>query len=110
VQRRPLAASAPARAAAAPGIGRSSTERARARSVLGGTEVRGGTLHGMEGTPNTESRGSSFLMKALAVAVLLVVAWIAIKVIIGIVASVFWIVLAIVVVLAAIWAVTTLRS
>ncbi|MFL5836719.1 MAG: hypothetical protein ACJ76K_09075 [Solirubrobacteraceae bacterium] len=64
----------------------------------------------MEGTPNTESRGSSFLMKALAVAVLLVVAWIAIKVIIGIVASVFWIVLAIVVVLAAIWAVTTLRS
>jgi len=49
-------------------------------------------------------------MKALAVAVLLVVAWIAIKVIIGIVASVFWIVLAIVVVLAAIWAVATLRS
>jgi hypothetical protein len=64
----------------------------------------------MEGTPNTESRGSSFLLKALAVAVLLVVAWIAIKVIIGIVASVFWIVLAIVVVLAVIWAVATLRS
>jgi hypothetical protein len=64
----------------------------------------------MEGTPHTESRGSSFLMKVLAVAVLLVVAWIAIKVIIGIVASVFWIVLAIVVVLAVIWAVATLRS
>jgi hypothetical protein len=64
----------------------------------------------MEGTPNTESRETSFVMKALAVAVLLVVAWIAIKVIIGIVASVFWIVLAIVVVLAVIWAVATLRS
>ena len=41
---------------------------------------------------------------------ILVVAWIAIKVIVGIVASVFWIVLAIVVVLAVIWAVATLRS
>ena len=50
------------------------------------------------------------LMKALAVAVLLVVAWIAIKVVIGVVASVFWIVLAVVVVFAAIWAVVTLRS
>ena len=49
-------------------------------------------------------------MKVLAVAVLLVVAWIAIKVVIGLVASVFWIVLAIVVVLAVIWALVTLRS
>jgi hypothetical protein len=65
----------------------------------------------MEGTPNTgSSGGSSFLMKALAVAILIVVAWIAIKVIIGVVASVFWIVLAVVVVLAAIWAIATLRS
>jgi hypothetical protein len=64
----------------------------------------------MEGTPKTESRGSSLLMKALAAAVLLVVAWIAIKVIIGIVSSVFWIVLAIVLVVGVIWAVATLRS
>jgi hypothetical protein len=49
-------------------------------------------------------------MKVLAVAVLLVVAWIAIKVIVGIVASLFWIVLAIVLVVAVIWAVATLRS
>jgi fatty acid desaturase len=77
---------------------------------LGIPQVRGGTLQSMEGTPNTESRGSSLLMKALAVAVLLVVAWIAIKVIIGIVSSIFWIVLAIVVVVAVIWAVATLRS
>jgi hypothetical protein len=39
-----------------------------------------------------------------------VVAWIAIKVIIGIVSSIFWIVLAVVVVFAVIWAVVTLRS
>jgi hypothetical protein len=64
----------------------------------------------MEGTPNTEPRGSSFLMKVLAVAVLLVVAWIAIKVIIGIVSSVFWIVVAVVVVIGIVWAVATLRS
>jgi hypothetical protein len=49
-------------------------------------------------------------MKILAVAVLVVVAWIAVKVIIGIVSSIFWIVLAVVVVLAVIWAYTTLRS
>ena len=64
----------------------------------------------MEGTPHNESRGSSLLIKALAVAVLHVVAWIAVKVIIGIVSSVFWIVLAIVVVFAVIWAVVTLRN
>jgi len=39
-----------------------------------------------------------------------VVAWIAVKVIIGIVSSIFWIVLAVVVVFAVIWAVVTLRS
>jgi hypothetical protein len=64
----------------------------------------------MEGTPNSEPRGSSFLMKVLAVAVLLLVAWIAIKVIIGIVSSVFWIVVAVVAVVGVIWAVATLRS
>jgi hypothetical protein len=64
----------------------------------------------MEGTPNTESRGSSLLMKVLAVAVLIVVAWIAIKFIFALVASVFWIVLAVILVIAVIWAVLTLRS
>ena len=64
----------------------------------------------MEGTPNTESRGSSLLMKALAVAILIVVAWIAIKFIFAIVASVFWIVLVVILVFAVIWAVVTLRS
>jgi fatty acid desaturase len=64
----------------------------------------------MEGTSNTESRGSSLLMKALAVAILIVVAWIAIKFIFAIVASVFWVVLAIILVFAVIWAVVTLRS
>jgi hypothetical protein len=64
----------------------------------------------MEDTPNSEPRGSSFLMKVLAVAVLLLVAWIAIKVIIGIVSSVFWIVVAVVAVVGVIWAVATLRS
>jgi len=56
----------------------------------------------MEGTPKTESRGSSLLMKALAVAILIVVAWIAIKFIFAIVASVFWIVLVAILVIAVI--------
>lgn len=57
-----------------------------------------------------EARSSSLLGKALAVVVLLVAAWILIKLAVGIVAAVFWTVLTIVAVLAVIWAIVTLRS
>jgi hypothetical protein len=58
---------------------------------------------------NTES-GSSLFSKAIAAVVLLVAAWILLKVVIGIVSAVFWTALAIAAVLAVLWAVFTLRS
>lgn len=58
---------------------------------------------------NTES-GSSFFTKAIAAVVLLVAAWILIKVVIGIVSAVFWTGLTIVAILAVLWAFFTLRS
>ena len=52
--------------------------------------------------------GASLGKRAIAVLVLLVAAWILIKVVIGIVTAVFWVVLAIAAVCALIWAIRVL--
>ena len=57
---------------------------------------------------DTESRGSGLGAKVLAVLVLVFVGWIVIKLIIGIVAGLFWFILACIAVLAVIWAWRTL--
>jgi hypothetical protein len=53
--------------------------------------------------------GSGFVGKAIAAVVLLVAAWILIKVVIGFVSAVFWTGITIAAVLAIIWAYFTLR-
>lgn len=55
-----------------------------------------------------EETRPSLARRALAVVILALVAWILIKVVIGIVAAVFWIVLAVVAVVAVLWAINTL--
>jgi hypothetical protein len=55
-----------------------------------------------------EETRPSLARRALAVVVLALVAWILIKLVIGIVAAVFWIVLAVVAVVAVLWAINTL--
>ena len=55
-------------------------------------------------------RSSGLLTKAFAALVLLVAAWILLKIVIGFVSAIFWTVLTVVAVLAVIWAVFTLRS
>ena len=57
-----------------------------------------------------DARSSGLLSKAVAAVVLLVAAWILLKIVIGFVSAIFWTVLAIAAVLAVIWAVFTLRS
>ena len=57
---------------------------------------------------NTEKSGPSFGARVLAVVVLAIGAWILFKVVIGIVAAVAWFVVAIVAIIAVIWAVRTL--
>ena len=57
-----------------------------------------------------DARSSGLLSKAFAALVLLVAAWILLKIVIGFVSAIFWTVLAIAAVLAVIWAVFTLRS
>jgi hypothetical protein len=60
----------------------------------------------MEEAPSS----SGLLTKVVAGAVLLLAGWILLKIAIGIVSAVFWTVLAVVAVLAVLWAVMTLRS
>ena len=55
-----------------------------------------------------EETGPSLAKRALAILVLVIVAWIAIKLAIGIVAGLFWVVLAVVAVVAVLWAINTL--
>jgi fatty acid desaturase len=58
-----------------------------------------------------EARSSSSLAtKGIAAIVLLIAAWILVKVVIGFVSAIFWTVLVIAAVLAVIWAFFTLRS
>jgi hypothetical protein len=56
-----------------------------------------------------EARSSSLLGKVVAAAVLLIAAWVLVKVVVGIVSALFWTVLTVVAVLAVLWAVFTLR-
>ena len=57
-----------------------------------------------------EARSSSLASKAIAAVVLLVGAWILIKIVVGMVAAVFWTALMVVAVIAVVWAYLTLRS
>jgi len=52
----------------------------------------------------------SLAKRALAIAVLVVVAVVVFRVVLGIISAIFWIVALIVLAIAALWAVTTLRS
>jgi hypothetical protein len=54
-------------------------------------------------------RSTGLLTKAFAALVLLVAAWILLKIVIGFVSAIFWTVLTIAAVLAVIWAYFTLR-
>lgn len=63
-----------------------------------------GTLGPMKKT------GSSFLMKVLAVLVLAVAAWILLKVVIGILAGVAWIIVIVLAVVGVLWAWNTLTD
>lgn len=53
--------------------------------------------------------GPSFTVRAIAVVVLLVAAWILLKAVIGLVSALLWPVLAIIAVIAVIWAIGVLR-
>ena len=53
--------------------------------------------------------GTSFGKRAIAALILLLAAWILVKVVVGIVTAVFWTVAAIVAVIAVIWAVRVIR-
>jgi hypothetical protein len=70
----------------------------------------------MEGSHReaTESGGSSFLFKVFAVVVLFIVGWILIKLVLGIVSSIFasllWTLGLVIIVVAVIWAWRTLKS
>jgi hypothetical protein len=57
-----------------------------------------------------EARSTSLLSKGIAAVVLLVAAWILIKVVIGVVSAVFWTVLTVAAIVAVLWAFFTLRS
>ena len=56
-----------------------------------------------------DARSSSLVRKAVAALVLLVAAWILLKVVVGFVSAIVWTVLTIVAVVAVLWAVFTLR-
>ncbi len=58
----------------------------------------------------TEKSGSSFGLKALAVIVLLIAAWVLLKVVIGFIAGIAWLVVVVLAIVAVIWAWRTLSS
>ena len=57
-----------------------------------------------------EKSGSSFAMKALAVIVLLIAAWILLRVVIGLIAGIAWFVVIVLAIVAIFWAWRTLSS
>ena len=57
---------------------------------------------------NTEKSGPSFGARVLAAVVLAIASWVLFKVIIGVVAAIAWFVVAVVAIIAVIWAVRTL--
>ena len=58
----------------------------------------------------TEKAGPSLVMRAVAVLVLLVAAWILLKVVIGIVAGIAWFVVIIAALIAVFWAWSTIKG
>lgn len=56
----------------------------------------------------TEKTGSSLGRKAIAVLVLALAAWLLLKVIVGLIAGIAWIVVAVIVVVGVLWAFNTL--
>jgi hypothetical protein len=57
---------------------------------------------------NTEKTGPSLGRKAIAVVVLAVAAWLLLKIVIGLIAGIAWIVVAVIVVGGVLWAINTL--
>lgn len=57
-----------------------------------------------------EKTGPSLAMRALAIIVLLIAAWILLKVVIGMIAGIAWLIVIVLAVLAVLWAWSTLRS
>jgi hypothetical protein len=57
-----------------------------------------------------EKTGPSFAVRALAVVVLLLAAWFLLRIVIGLVAGIAWIVLVVLAVVAIVWAWRTLSS
>ena len=55
-----------------------------------------------------ENTGPSLARRALAVVILAVAAWLLLKIVIGIIASVAWIVVAVIAVVGILWAINTL--
>ena len=58
----------------------------------------------------TRSRGSTFGRKALAVLILAVAAWFLLKVVIGLIAGVAWLIAVVIALVGVLWAWNTLRS
>jgi hypothetical protein len=58
----------------------------------------------------TEKAGPSLAMRAVAVLVLLVAAWILLKVVIGLIAGIAWFIVIVAALVAVVWAWSTLRS
>lgn len=57
-----------------------------------------------------EKSGSSFGMKALAVIVLLIAAWVLLRFVIGLIAGIAWFVVIVLAIVAVVWAWRTLSS
>jgi hypothetical protein len=57
-----------------------------------------------------EKTGSSLGRKAIAILILALAAWLLLKVVIGLIAGIAWIVVAVIVVAGVIWAINTLTS
>lgn len=57
-----------------------------------------------------EKTGSSFGMKLLAILVLVIAAWFLLKVVIGLIAGVAWLIAVVLAVVGVLWAWNTLRS
>jgi hypothetical protein len=57
-----------------------------------------------------EKTGPSLAMRALALIVLLIAAWVLLKVVIGLIAGVAWLIVIVLAVVAVLWAWSTLRS
>jgi membrane associated rhomboid family serine protease len=58
----------------------------------------------------TEKTGSSFGMKLLAILILVIAAWFLLKVVIGLIAGVAWLIAVVLAVVGVLWAWNTLRT